>query len=107
MNGRARIPPSVEGERRAEESHAVLLEDGGDRCSIGRPVAGERTQLLLEPMATAGRVDNDDLTGLISEVEERVAALFEKAQPGIVTASAWPPRADDARTASSDLFEPS
>ena len=50
----------------------MLLEDGRDDRSIWRPVPGSRSQLLVELVAAPGGVDDDDLGGLIRQVEEGV-----------------------------------
>ena len=62
----------VSGELWAEQRHAVLFEDGGDRGAIGSPVAGERPELFVELVAASWRVDNDDFARLVRQVQKRV-----------------------------------
>src|SRR5690242_7796108 len=63
---------SVGGEWRAQQRHVVLLEDRCDRGAVGRPAPGEGAQLLVELVAAAGGVDNDDLARVVGQVEESV-----------------------------------
>jgi hypothetical protein len=64
--------PSVGRERRPQQRHAVPLEARGDRGAVGAAAPRERAELLVEPMASAGGVDHDDLPRLVHQVEERV-----------------------------------
>ncbi len=73
----------------------MLLEDGGDGCAVGCSFSGQRTQFFVELVTATGGVDDDDFAWLFGCVEECVghalAAIFEKAHPGVVSASIWPP----------------
>src|SRR5690349_2220843 len=63
---------SVGIQGRAQQGHPMLLEDGRDGLAIGIGTARDRPELLVELVAAAGRVNHNDLAGLICQVQERV-----------------------------------
>ena len=71
--------------------------------SDGRAALAVITRPCLEAIRSAQSVHHAAvrelyLDGLTVRELEQLAALFEKAQPGVVTATTWPPRADNTET---------
>src|SRR5580704_14724941 len=64
--------------RRTQEGHVVFRKQRRDGLWVSRTRSRKGSQLLIKLVPAAGRVDHDDLGGIVSQVEKSMRDLRGK-----------------------------